>query len=301
MTDETVHSRMSPATRGFAYAAASYLLWGMLPIYLKAIDHIPATEVVAHRIIWSVPLTGLLLIWLGRTADIVAAFKSPRTMLMSGLTASLITANWCVYVWAIGVGQTLEAALGYYITPLFSVLLGTAVLGEKMTRGQVAAVALAGVAVAVLASKAGGLPWVSIALTLSWGFYMLFKKMLPVAPAPGFFLEVLLLAVPALAYAAWLSGTGTSHFGPTGTSDVVMLIGCGVVTAVPLLLFINGAKLLRLSTIGIMQYILPTMIFLIAVFVFHEPFGIETAVAFVLIWTALAIYSWPMAKAMLRR
>jgi chloramphenicol-sensitive protein RarD len=293
MTTETLTARDS-ATRGFLFALSAYLLWGFLPFYMKAVAHIPAAEVVAHRVIWSVPVAGALLIWMGRTADIRAALRSPRTLAMGGLTAALITVNWGVYVWAIAADRALETALGYYINPLFSVFLGAVLLGEKLTRAQIAAIALAVAAVALLTWEAGGLPWVSIALALSWGFYAFFKKTLPIGPAQGFFLEILVLSIPAIAYIGWLGASGAGHFGRTGAADIWLLLGCGLVTAVPLILYANGAKLLRLSTIGIMQYIAPTMIFVIAIFIFHEPFSSTRAIAFAMIWAALALYSWSM-------
>ncbi|PWV98741.1 chloramphenicol-sensitive protein RarD [Hoeflea marina] len=277
--------------RGFGFALTAYLLWGFLPFFMKAVAHIPATEVVAHRIVWSVPIAGAVLLWLGRTNDIKVALRTPRTMLMAVLTAALITLNWGIYVWAIGADRTVETALGYYINPLFSVFLGAVLLKEKLDLAQKAAIALAVVAVAVLASEAGGLPWVSIGLALSWGFYAFFRKTLPVGPNQGFFLEILVLFVPSLGYIIYLQSTGQGHFGSTGATDLVLLMGCGLVTAVPLLIYANGAKLLRLSTIGIMQYIAPTIIFVIAVFVFREPFGPAKMVAFALIWISLAIYS----------
>ncbi|WP_299861478.1 EamA family transporter RarD [uncultured Hoeflea sp.] len=277
--------------RGFAFALAAYLLWGFLPFYMKAVAHIPAIEVVAHRVIWSVPIAGLVLIWLGRTRDIRLALGSPRTMVMALLTAALITVNWSIYVWSIGAGRAIETALGYYINPLFSIFLGAVLLRESLDRRQKIAIALAVVAVALLAWESGGVPWVSVGLALSWGFYAFFKKSLPVGPNQGFFLEVLILTVPAIAFVAYTQINGTGHFGGTGSVDVLLLLGCGLVTAVPLMIYANGAKLLRLSTIGIMQYIAPTMIFVIAVFVFKEPFGPYKLAAFVLIWTALAIYS----------
>lgn len=282
------------AARGFLFALSSYLLWGVLPFYMKAVAHIPSAEVVAHRIVWSVPIAAALLVWLGRTADIKVALRTPRTLAMAALTAALITMNWCIYVWAIAADRALETALGYYINPLLSVFLGAVVLGEKLNRAQMVAIGLAVLAVGLLTWESGGLPWVSVALALTWGVYALFKKTLPIGPAQGFFLEVLLLSIPALGYIIWLEGTGAGHFGRTGVGDVWLLLGCGLVTAVPLILFANGAKLLRLSTIGIMQYIAPTMIFVIAVFIFREPFTSERAVAFALIWAALAIYSWSM-------
>jgi chloramphenicol-sensitive protein RarD len=282
--------------RGFAFALTAYVLWGFLPFFMKAVAHIPASEVVAHRIVWSVPLAGLVLIWLGRTADIKAALRSPRMLAMATLTAVLITINWGIYVWAIGAGRAIETALGYYINPLFSIFLGAVLLKEKPDPAQMVAIGLAACAVAILAFDAGGLPWVSLGLCLSWGFYAFFRKTLPVGPNQGFFLEVLLLSVPALGYIIWLESTGQGHFGDTGMTDVLWLLACGVVTAIPLMIYANGAKLLRLSTIGIMQYIAPTMIFIIAVFVFGEPFGTTKLIAFVLIWAALFIYSGSMLR-----
>jgi chloramphenicol-sensitive protein RarD len=298
MTAETVVTTPeisdADARRGFFYALTCYLLWGGLPFYMKAVAHIPSAEVVAHRILWSVPIAGVLLLLMGRTADIRKALRTPRTIAMGALTAALITVNWGTYVWAIGADRALETALGYYINPLFSVFLGAVVLGEKLNRAQIGAIALAVVAVTLLTIETGGLPWVSLTLCVTWGFYALFKKTLPIGPAQGFFLEVLILAVPALGYIVWLQARGVGHFGGTGAADVWWLLGCGIVTAVPLILFANGAKLLRMSTIGIMQYIAPTFIFFVAVFIFKEPFTVYHAVAFALIWAALVIYSWSM-------
>lgn len=282
------------AQRGFLFALSAYLLWGFLPFYMKAVAHIPAIEVVAHRAVWSLPVAGAVLLWLGRTDDIKRALRTPSTLMMGLLTATLISLNWCVYVWAIAVDRTLETALGYYINPLFSVLLGALLLGEKLKPAQIVAVALAVAAVLLLTWENGGLPWVSIVLAVSWGVYALCKKALPVGPAQGFFLEVLIIAIPALAYIVWLQVTGAGHFGGTGTTDVVLLMSSGLATAIPLMLYATGAKLLRLSTIGIMQYIAPTLIFFVAVLAFREPFSTEKAVAFGLIWTGLALYTWSM-------
>lgn len=280
--------------RGFAFALTAYLLWGFLPFFMKAVAHIPAPEIVAHRIIWSVPLAGLVLVLIGRTADIKVALRSPRMLAMATLTAVLITINWGVYVSAIAAGRAIETALGYYINPLFSVFLGAVLLKESLSRAQVLAIGLAACAVAILSFDAGGLPWVSISLCVSWGFYAFFRKTLPVGPNEGFFLEVLLLSVPALAYVVWLEATGQGHFGDTGTADLLWLLASGIVTAAPLMIYANGAKLLRLSTIGIMQYVSPTMIFFIAVFAFGEPFRTTKLIAFAFIWAALFIYSGSM-------
>ncbi|OBQ60068.1 EamA family transporter RarD [Mesorhizobium erdmanii] len=284
----------SQARRGFLLALGAYLLWGLLPFYMKAVAHLPLAEVIAHRIVWSVPIAAAVLVWAGRTADFKAAVRSPRTIAMAALTAALISVNWGIYVWAIAVDRTVETALGYYINPLVVVVVGAVLLGERLDRLQIAAVALAAVAVMLLTIEGGKLPWVSLALAFSFAAYGFFRKTLPIGPSQGFLLEVLLLSVPALGYIVYLIATGQDHIVHSNGTDTALLIGCGPITSVPLLLFAFGAKLLRLSTIGIMQYIAPTMVFLIAVLVFDEPFGTAQAAAFALIWAALAIYSWSM-------
>lgn len=291
MTQEKRDNTDTP--QGLAFAISAYVLWGFLPLYMKLVSHIPAAEVVAHRVLWSVPLAGGLLVVLGRTKDLRAALQSPRTLGMACITAALITVNWGVYVWAVSSGHALDAALGYYINPLFSIALGALLLGERPTRTQLVAIVLAALAVVVLTLETGRLPWVAVALTLSWGFYAFFKKQLPVGPNQGFMLEVMILTPPALGYLVYMSATGGTHF---HGADVWLLMGCGVVTAVPLIVYSNGAKLLRLSTIGILQYIAPTMIFLIAVFVFGEEFGQARMIAFPMIWAALVIYSIPLIR-----
>ena len=282
--------------RGFGFALAAYLLWGFLPLFMKALAHISPAEVIAHRVIWSIPIAGAVLWATGRTADLMTALRTPRMIGMAALTAALITVNWGIYVWAIGTGHTLDAALGYYINPLFSVFLGAVLLGERLSRPQVAAIALAALAVGVLTIEAGKLPLTALALTVTWGFYAYFKKSLPIGPNQGFFLEILLLLAPALGYVGWLSWSGQSHFMTAVPRDTVLLLCCGLVTAVPLMIYANGAKLLRLSTIGILQYIAPTMIFLTALFVFDEPFGRAQMIAFPMIWLALLIYTASMVQ-----
>ncbi|TPJ35712.1 EamA family transporter RarD [Mesorhizobium sp. B2-8-3] len=284
------------ARRGFLLALGAYFLWGLLPFYMKAVAHLPLAEVIANRVVWSVPIAAAVLIWAGRTADFKAAIRSPKSLAMAALTAVLISINWGIYVWAIAVDRTVETALGYYINPLVVVVVGAVLLGERLDRLQIAAVALAAVAVIVLTIEAGKLPWVSLALAFSFAAYGFFRKTLPIGPSQGFLLEVLLLSVPALCYIVYLIATGQDHLISGTGADTALLIGCGPVTAVPLLLFAFGARLLRLSTIGIMQYIAPTMVFLIAVLIFDEPFGGTQAVAFALIWAALAMYSWSMFR-----
>lgn len=282
--------------RGFGFALTAYLLWGFLPIYMKSVAHIPPAEVIAHRVIWSIPIAAAVLIWLGRTADIRAAIRNPRMLAMAGCTAALISVNWGIYVWSIGAGHALDAALGYYINPLFSIFLGAVLLGERLSRAQKLAIALAAVAVAVLTIEGGKLPLAALGLTVTWGFYAYLKKSLPIGPNQGFFLEVIILAPFAAGYILWAGWTGRSHFFAGANFDTVMLLCAGFVTAVPLMIYANGAKLLRLSTIGILQYIAPTMIFLTAVYVFDEPFGRARMVAFPMIWAALILYTVSMVR-----
>lgn len=277
---------------GFFYALSAYIIWGFLPFFMKAVAHIPPTEVIAHRVIWSIPIAAGVLLWQGRTADLMRALKTPSMLAMAVVTASLVSVNWLIYVWSIGAGHALDAALGYYINPLFSVLLGFVVLKEKISRIQAIAIGLAVLAVGVLTYDAGRLPLVALGLSVSWGIYAYFKKSLPIGPNQGFLLEVLILAPIALGYLIYLASTGAAHFATGQASDTLLLAATGLITAVPLMLYANGAKLLRLSTIGVMQYIPPTMIFLTAVFVFGEPFGTAKLVAFCMIWTALALYSY---------
>ena len=296
MSDRPTPPKNEDTLRGFGFALTAYLLWGFLPIYMKAVAHISPAEVIAHRVIWSIPIAGAVLIWLGRTADIRAAIRNPRMLAMAGCTAALISFNWGIYVWSIGSGHALDAALGYYINPLFSIFLGAVLLGERLSLAQKLAIGLAAIAVAVLTIEGGKLPWAALGLTISWGFYAYLKKSLPIGPNQGFFLEVLILSPFAVGYILWLAVRGNSHFFMGVPFDTSMLLSAGFVTAVPLMIYANGAKLLRLSTIGILQYIAPTMIFLIAVVVFDEPFGRAKMIAFPMIWAALVIYTISMVR-----
>jgi chloramphenicol-sensitive protein RarD len=279
---------------GFLFAGGAYFIWGFLPLYMKAMGQIPALEILAHRIWWSVPIAALILWWQGAFGNVAKAFKSPRTLTMAFVLACIISVNWGTYVWAVVSGRALETALGYYINPLFSVFLAAVLLGEKLKPAQWFAIGLACVAVAVLTFEAGGLPWMSLVLTVTWGIYAYFKRTLAVGASEGFFLEVLILALPCFGLWLWFESQGSGHFMHTGWKDTALLMGAGLVTAIPLMLYAHGAKGLKLSTIAIMQYSAPTMIFLLAVFVFDEPFSGLKLTAFCLIWAALAIYTWSL-------
>lgn len=278
-------------SRGFAFALSAYLLWGFLPFYMKALAHIPPPEIIAHRVVWSLPIAGAVLVWRGQVRGLLPLMRQPRILAMGAATAALISVNWGFYVWAIGSGHALDAALGYYINPLFSVFLGAVLLKERLNRLQMLAIGLAAAAVLVLTIEAGHVPVVALGLTITWGFYAYLKRSLPLGANEGFLLEILILTPFALAYILYLSLTGQGHYGTSGLSDTILLTSAGLVTAVPLILYANGAKGLRLSTIGIMQYLSPTLILLIAVTAFGEGFGTAQMVAFPMIWSALAIYT----------
>ncbi len=282
--------------KGFVLATSAYVIWGFLPIYMKALADLPPAEVIAHRVVWSIPIAGLVLWVTRRMSDLRAALRSPRTLMMATVTAMLISVNWGIYVWSIGAGHALDAALGYYINPLFSIFLGAALLGERMSPRQMVAIGLATVAVLILTIASGRLPIAALGLTFSWGFYAYFKKSLPIGPNQGFLLEVLILMVPAIGYIGWLVANGQSSFFTGDLGASWLLLGCGAVTAIPLMIYANGAKLLRLSTIGILQYIAPTMIFLTAVLVFGEEFDMARRIAFPMIWAALLLYTSSMVK-----
>lgn len=275
---------------GLFYGVSAYFLWGVLPLYMKAMSHIPTLEIIGHRIIWSLPVVGFIVIVRGNTRNVISALKDPRQVLTSILTAFLLSINWGLYVWAITSGHALDAALGYFINPLFSIFLGAVFLKEKLNRVQWVAIIFVAFSVGLLTWDYGHLPYISLGMTFSWGIYGFLKKSLPIGPNQGFFLEILLLAPMAIVYIIYLEIVG-GYFWAGSSADVFLLLGCGIVTAGPLLLFANGAKLLRLSTIGILQYLAPTMMFLIAIFIFKEEFGTIKFISFSIIWLSLIIYS----------
>jgi len=281
---------------GLGFAVSAYLMWGFLPLYVKTLDHLPPAEVIAHRIIWSIPVAFAVLWATGRTRDLRAALGNPRMLAMGAVTASLIGINWGFYIWAITSGNAMEAAFGYYINPLFSILLAAVLLRERLSPAQWSAIALSVAAVVVLTVDAGRLPAQGLVMTFTWGLYAYFKKSLPIGPNQAFMLEIVMLTPIALTYIAFLATSGESHFLTEPTWNTWLLIGAGPVSAIPLIVYANGAKRLRLSTIGILQYIAPTMIFLTAVFVFDEPFGQAQLFAFSMIWTALVIYTVSMLR-----
>lgn len=285
-------STTSPQERraGLLYGLSAYLAWGLLPLYFRALHEVPPLEILAHRIVWSVALLAGLTTWLRRWPEVarpLATWRGRGTLLA---TTALISVNWGVYIWAVHAGRVLEASLGYFVNPLVNVLLGVVFLGEALSRRQQVAVALAGAGVAVLVAAAGALPWVALVLALSFGFYGLLRKRERIDAVAGLFSETALLAPLALGGLAWLGAAGRGHLGGApGTS--ALLVAAGAVTAIPLIWFALGVQRLRLSTIGLLQYLAPTMQFSIAVFVFGEPFTAAHGAAFACIWASLALYT----------
>jgi len=249
-------------------------------------------EVVVHRVIWSLPVTGLLLICLGGTQDVIKTLHRPRVLALICLSAALISVNWLIYIWAVVNDHTLEAALGYYISPIFNVLVGATFLHERLNRPQWLAVSLTFAAVALLTVNAGGVPFIALALPVTFGCYSLLRKALPIGAAQGFMLEVMILFLPALGAEIFFIIQGTSSFWQVQTADPLLLLAAGPITAIPLILFTQGARLLSFITLGLMQYSVPTALFLTAIFIFNEPFSLIQLLAFALIWAGLALYSF---------
>jgi chloramphenicol-sensitive protein RarD len=275
---------------GVAAAAASYLIWGLFPLYFKALRGVPPPEVLAHRIAWSVLFMAALITALRRWGEVARQLRVPGTLPTLAASAVLISTNWLVYIWAVGAGLVLEASLGYFVNPLVTVLLGVYFLREPLSGRQKLAIGLAAGGVLVLMFHVGRPPWVALTLALTFGLYGLLRKRAQVDAITGLTAEVMVLLPLAAAWLGWQGWRGALHFG-TGAGVTALLSVSGVVTAVPLILFAVGVRRLRLSTVGLLQYLNPTMQFSLAVFLFGEPFSRWHAAAFACIWISLAVYS----------
>jgi len=276
---------------GFFFALGAYVFWGFAALYWKETDHIDPIEVTAHRALWSFPFAAIVLFLMGRTKDVLPTLKSPRKLGILFFTSLLITFNWGVFIWAVAVERTLEAAFAYYVNPLLTVFIGFVILGERFSKLQAVAIGIAALAVAYLTYANGQLPWISIALAGTFAAYGLLRKTIDVGPTQGFLVEVMLLFPFALAYLIWIETSQQGVFFETATNSVLLMFA-GPVTSIPLILYAMGVRRLRLATIGIMQYIAPSIIFAIGIYVFGEKLRPELLVAFIMIWTALVIYSW---------
>jgi chloramphenicol-sensitive protein RarD len=275
---------------GLFFGLGAYLLWGILPLYFKLLVIVPPIEIVANRIIWSLIFLGVLVTLWRRWGTIRTVLSSGRILLVMLLTAALIASNWLVYVWAVVNGYVLETSLGYYLNPLFNVLLGVAFLKERLSRAQSGAVMLAAGGVAVLAWGAAAGLWISLSLAFSFGLYGFVRKIAPVDALEGLWVETALLAPPSLFYLFW-AHQGLGGLAAFGAATTILLLLGGAITAIPLLLFNAAAKRLPYSTLGFLQYIAPSLQFLLAVSVFGEPLTPAHALCFGAIWIALAIFA----------
>ena len=284
------------STRGFLFGLAAYGLWGVLPIYFKALATIAAVDIVAHRVIWSLPFLRLLLVFGNGREKVRAAFGTRKTVGILALTALLIGINWLLYVYAVTSGHILAASFGYYLNPLANVLLGRFVLKEHLSRLQWAAVAIAAAGISVLAAGALSQLWISLTLCATFALYGLLRKVVAVDALTGLTVETWMLFPLAIGWIAWRGLSGAPVMGSTGT-DTALLLLAGVVSTTPLLLFTAAARLLRYSTLGMLQFLAPTLQFLIAVLIYGEPFTRAHAIAFSAIWIALGLYVTALVRA----
>lgn len=280
---------------GLLFGVAAYTLWGLFPLYLKQLADASPAEVVAHRIVWSVPFGALILSLRWQWGETLAAFAAPRVLGWLAVSSAVIAVNWLVYVWAVANDRVLEASLGYYINPLVFIAAGVFILGEKLSRLQTIAVVLAGIGVGVLAIGSGSFPWPAFVLALSFTAYGYIRKTTPVGAMPGLFVETSLLAPVALGFLFWLGAQGSLSFAHKSTGLDVLLALAGPVTVVPLVLFALAARRLRLTTIGFLQYIGPTGQFALGLY-YGEAFTPAHAICFGLIWTALALISFDAVR-----
>ncbi len=283
--------RQASARSGFMAAAGAFVIWGVFPLYLKQLASVPAVQIMAHRVVWCCLLVFAWLAVRGELGSVRAALSDPASRWRLAASATLISCNWLIYVWAVNAGHVVDASLGYFINPLLNVVLGVLVLKESLNRAQWTAVSLAAIGVLYLAIVAGRPPWIALALAASFGMYGLIRKVVTVESVPGLATETLLLTPLAVAFLVWVERQGTGALGHSSVRVDALLVGSGLVTALPLALFAYGARLIPLSTLGLLQYVGPTLQFLIGVLVYHEPLARARAIGCVLIWSALAIYA----------
>ena len=279
------------ARTGMLYAALAYIAWGLFPLYFKRLSEVNALEVIAHRTVWSLVFVALVLAGLRRWAWLGPVLRSPRLLATCALSALLLSSNWLVYVWAVQHGHVVEASLGYFINPLVNVMLGFVFLRERLRPVQWLAIGLAAAGVVWLTVTAGRLPWIALVLALSFGFYGLMRKTAQLGALEGLTLETLILSPFAAGALTYWTVQGSSAFASGGAGQAAWLLLAGPLTAIPLLLFAAGARRITLTTLGLVQYLSPTIQFLLGVWLYHEPLAGARLVGFVLIWSALAVYS----------
>ncbi|WP_153733597.1 EamA family transporter RarD [Sporosarcina obsidiansis] len=291
--------KLNTEKEGISYAIFAYIMWGITPIYWKTVQHVSPGEIITQRVFWSF-LFMILLIFITKKWNTYVTFvkeitKKPKLFLSLAIAAILISSNWGIFMWAVIEGRIVEASLGQYINPLTSMLIGVIVLKERLTRGQILAFLLAGIGVLILTLHYGVIPWISLSLALTFGFYGLAKKMIKADSTIGLTLETMVLSPIALLYLIYLLSQSKIQFFDSFSTSL-LLIGSGIVTALPLLLFTKSAKKVSLSMLGILQYISPTLSLMVGVFLYHEVLTNAHLLAFVFIWLALAVYTYSYNK-----
>jgi chloramphenicol-sensitive protein RarD len=282
--------------RGILYGIIAYSIWGLLPIYWKLLKHVPALEIMSQRVVWLLAVLAIILL-VRKQWGWLAQLNNRRIILSSLAAAALLALNWFVYIWGVNAGFILETSLGYFINPLVNVVLGVVLLGERIRPGQWLAVGIAAAGVLYLTISYGSLPWISLTLAFSFGFYGLLKKRSSLGSLESLTLEATLMAPVALIFLATLAYNGEGALGHTDMFTYLLLIGTGIVTAVPLLSFGAAAKLIPLSVLGFLQYLAPTIQFMLGVFVYNETFTQTSLIGFSMIWLALIVFSFEGAYA----
>jgi len=276
---------------GILSAALAFLCWGLFPLYFHAIDEVPPLQILAHRMIWSL-LFLLIVLAVRRQWDWLRLARQPRVLGVFVASACLLSVNWLIYIWAVNNGHVIESSLGYFINPLVNIMFGYLLLKERLRRPQWLAIAVAALGVAWLTWQAGTIPWIALSLAASFGGYGLMRKIAPLGALEGLSFETMVLFPLAAAYAAWLTAHGQNAFINTPSNTTrLLLMAAGPVTAIPLLLFAGAARRIPLSVLGLLQYVTPTMQFMLGVWLFHESFTAERLVGFALIWIALVLFA----------
>ncbi len=276
--------------KGIWLAVGAYILWGIFPVYWKLLHSVPALQLIAHRIIWSFVLLAVIIFITRQWRPLLAAVNSWKVLLIYLVSAILLSINWLTYVWAVNSGFIVETSLGYFINPLFSVLLGVIFLHERLRSWQVILIGLAALGVTYIAITYGQFPWIALTLAISFGLYGLVKKIAPLGSLHGLILETGVLFIPAAAFLIVMDGMGQGAFLRTGSTQALLMAGAGVVTTIPLLMFASAAQMIPLSLVGVLQYINPTMAFLLGVLVYREPFNRDHLIGFFIVWAALILF-----------
>ncbi|WP_419778560.1 EamA family transporter RarD [Maridesulfovibrio sp.] len=275
---------------GLMYAAAAFIMWGLLPIYWKSLEEVPSLELLCNRIVWSLFFVAALLSCKKRWTEVKAALADKKGKILLTLSSSLIGVNWFIYIWAVNHGHVVDTSMGYYMTPLMNALLGFIFMKEKLNRLQSLAIMFAACGVAYSIIDYGHIPYIALTLAVSFAFYGLVRKIMKVESLPGLFVETAVLAPASAAYLIWLAFSGEISIYKISTLDNILLFGAGAATSLPLIFFAHGARRLRLVTLGMMQYIAPTLALLLGVFVYNEPFNSARLITFALIWSGIVIY-----------